>query len=108
MAEIAACSTRPALEILAAVEQLPDMADLERIEADEDFGIVLDRAHHRLLAARQAAFTPAENAFVGLDLDDELVTGTHPDGVGLDGSNLHFTCSSAARIFPARLAERGC
>jgi hypothetical protein len=50
---------------------------------------VLDRAHHRLLAARQAGFAPAEDALVGLDLDDQLVANADPDREGLDRGDLH-------------------
>jgi hypothetical protein len=52
--------------------------------------IVLDGADDGLLAARQAALAPAEDALVGLDLDDELVTDADPDGIRLDGGDLHL------------------
>ena len=63
----------PAFEILAAIDLLPDPADLHRVAADEELAIVLDGAGHGLLATAQAALAPAGDALVGLDLDEQLV-----------------------------------
>ena len=52
---------------------------LHRVAADEKLAVVLDRADHGLLAAGQAALAPAEDALVGLDLDEQLVADADPD-----------------------------
>jgi hypothetical protein len=50
---------------------------------------VLDRAGHRFLSAGEAGFAPADDALVGLDLDDELVADADPDREGAYGCDLH-------------------
>ena len=67
-----------ALEVLAAVHLLPERADGERVVADQELAIVLDGADDGLLAAGEAALAPAEDALVGLDLDEELVADADP------------------------------
>ena len=62
---------------------------LERIAAEQEFPVMLERAHDGLLAARETALTPAEHAVVGFDLDEKLVARADPDGVGADFRNLH-------------------
>ena len=71
-------------------------ADLHRVAADEELAIVLDGADHRLLAAGQAALAPAEDALVGLDLDDQLVADADPDRDRADGGDLQFAVIHAA------------
>ena len=65
-----------ALEILAAIHLLPDArrSASGRCRSSE-LAIVLDGADHRLLAAGQPAFAPAEDALVGLDLDERAGCG---------------------------------
>src|SRR5690606_18339585 len=70
-----------AFEVLAAIELLPDSASLERIAPDEQRRIVLERPHHRLLAAGKPALAPAEDPLIGLDLDQQLVPDPYPDGI---------------------------
>lgn len=80
----------PAFEVLAAIDLLPDPADLHRVTADQELAIVLDRAGHGLLATAQAALAPAEDALIGLDLDEHLVAGPHPHRIGLDRRDLEL------------------
>ena len=71
----------------------------ERVAADEELGEVLEGADHGLLAEGEAALAPAEDALVGLDLDDELVADADPDGVGADGGDLHVAGPSGAGVW---------
>ena len=78
-----------ALEILTAVEELPQAADAARILADEEAAEVVDRAPHRQLAARQAGLAVAVGAVVTLDLEDEQVAPSRPYRKTLDRRDLH-------------------
>ena len=95
-------SQHPAtLEVLAPIHLLPERAGTHRVAPDEELRVVLECAHHRLLAARQPRFTPAVHALVGLDLDEQLVPNPHPGGVRLDRRDPHtLDPSSAARGRP--------
>ena len=79
----------PALEILAAVELLPDPADLHGIFADEKLAEVFERADHGQFAPTQAGLAQPGDAFVGFDLDDQLVAVADPDRQGFDRSDAH-------------------
>ena len=67
----------PALEVLAPIEPLPDRAAGHRVVADEEVPVMADSGRDRLLARRQAGLAPADDAGVGLDLDEAL--GADPD-----------------------------
>src|SRR5204863_3429912 len=79
-----------------AIHLLPERADPHRVAADEELAIVLERADHGALAAGQPGLAPAVEAFVGLDLDDQLVAVANPDDEGRDGSDLHDAIAPAA------------
>src|SRR4029434_5153832 len=101
-----------AFEILAAVGLLPDPADLHRVAANKELAIMLDRAGHGLLAPAQAALAPAEDALVGLDLDQHLVARPDPHGIGLDRGDLelagHSRLSQSALTAISVSAAKGC
>jgi len=78
-----------ALEILAAIELLPDRADQERIAADEKLGKMLERAGDRALASREPAFAPAEHAFIRFDLHQQLIADADPGRIGANGADFH-------------------
>ena len=79
----------PAFEILAAIEFLPDPADLHGVFADEELAEVLERADHGQLAPAQAGLAQPGDAFVGFDLDHQLVAVADPDWQGFDCSDAH-------------------
>ena len=55
-----------ALKVLAAIQLLPDAPALHGVLADEELAVVVERAHHRQLAAAQARLAQARNAGIGL------------------------------------------
>ena len=67
MADIADGEHAPALEVLAAIDLLPDAPDLPRVLADQEVPKVRHRAAHRQVAGAQAGLAPAVVAVVGLD-----------------------------------------
>src|SRR3954452_821950 len=64
-------------EVLASIHLLPQRTGLERVFADEELAEVMDGGRHGHLAAGEARLAPADNAFVRLDLDDELLAPPH-------------------------------
>ena len=78
-----------AFEVLASIHFLPERASAHRIAPDQELAIVLDGADYSALAVGHPQFAPAIKAFVGLDLDDELIAVADPDRIGVNGRYLH-------------------
>jgi hypothetical protein len=74
----------PAFEVLAAIDSCQIRPICIGSRPMRKLAIVLDRAGHGLLATAQAALAPAEDALVGLDLDEHLVARSDPHRIGLD------------------------
>ena len=66
---------------------------------------MLDRAGHGLLATAQAALAPAEDALVGLDLDEHLVACSDPHRIGLDRGDLKLRRHPRPRSTRIRLSQ---
>ena len=78
-----------AFEILAAVHFLPQRATLHRVSADQPWSEVFDDTGYGQLAPGKTGLTPAIDAGVGFDFDQQLVTMADPDREGLDICDLH-------------------
>ena len=64
---------RSAAREVAVMDRLPQLLDPERILARNHAPVFLDQRGHRRWPAGRVA--PADNAFVGLDLDEHIVPG---------------------------------
>src|SRR5260221_46757 len=84
---------RPAAVEAAAVADLPDVLDVERVDTDEAVAERLEHALDRLGPSLEARFAPAERAIVALDADEQP---PRRDEEGLDLGDLANHHSSAS------------
>src|SRR6185369_823537 len=83
---------RPAAVEAAAIADLPDVLDVERIGTDETVAKGFERAVHRLGPTLEARFAPSDGALVALDPDEQPARR----GVeSLDLADLHLGYASA-------------
>src|SRR5437868_5508169 len=97
-----------ALEILAAIRLLPDRADVERVPSNDEPRIMLERTGDRHLASAKPTLAPAEDACVGLDLDDQLVPRADPNGIRLDRCDLHHQLQVPSQEYSPSQRSAGC
>lgn len=89
------------LEVVAAIQDLPEVLDLARIASDEDVCEVVEHSLHRQLAPGDAALPDTGNPFVRLDLDDETIPMPDPDRMPRDRRDFHRCPSSPTQRAPA-------
>ena len=77
------------LEVLTAVDLLPDGRDTPRVAAEQELAKVIERAAHGELPAAQPRFAESHEAVARLDPDDAEVAAAAGDDVGVYTCDLH-------------------
>ena len=81
----------------AAVADLPNVFDVERVDADEAIAESLEHAFDRFRPAFQARFAPAEGAITALDADEQPPRRDQ-EGLDLGDLPLGHTCAFFAWV----------